>query len=368
MKRFTWGLMTQGNLPDMSRSPLRHLFGFPVFAILALLFSGGCALALPQSTLHPAGDVAQKQQNLFVFIFWIAAAIFVVVELLIVVAVFRFRRRAGQEGRMPPQTHGNTPMEIAWTVAPAIIVIAITIPTVRGIAGTYDPPSDQAGLAEAIDVEVVGHQWWWEFRYMEPGTDQVLFVTANEMHIPVGAVVRLSLQSADVIHSFSVPRLAGTRDTIPGRTNRMWFRATQAGTFPGQCREFCGTSHANMKTVVVAHESRAEYDAWVRAQQAPALAPAGNAARGAQLFQQGACVGCHTIKGTPAQERVGPDLTHFGSRTTIAGAMLAKDPQGDSLRRWLRNPPDVKPGSIMPNLNLTEQDINDLATYLESLK
>jgi cytochrome c oxidase subunit 2 len=187
------------------------------------------------------------------------------------------------------------------------------------------------------------------------------------MHIPVGSVVRLTLTSADVIHSFSVPRLAGTRDAIPGRENRIWFRATEEGEFLGQCKELCGLSHAKMRTLVVA-ESRPEYEAWARQQQAPAFAATGNAVRGAQLFQQGACVGCHTIRGTPAQATVGPDLTHCGGRSTLAAAALEKDAQGANLRRWLQDPPAVKPGSIMPNLHLSEQEIADLAVYLESLK
>ncbi|MBI4236588.1 MAG: cytochrome c oxidase subunit II [Chloroflexi bacterium] len=350
----------------MPRATRSRPLGILLLTLAAPLLSG-CALALPQSTLHPAGDVARFQQGLFLFIFWIAVGVFVVVEGLLLFAMVRFRRRRGQERRLPSQVHGNTRLEIAWTIAPAIIVVAITIPTVRSIAPTYDPPPDQAGLAEAIDIHVEGHPWWWEYRYLDPTTKQVRFVTANEMHVPVGSVVRLTLTSADVIHSFSVPRLAGTRDAIPGRENRMWFRASEVGPFSGQCKELCGLSHANMRTIVVA-EPQADYEAWVRLQQQPAAAPAGAAQRGAQVFQQGACIGCHTVRGTVAQATVGPDLTHFGSRTTIAAGILPKDPQGTNLAKWLHNPPAIKPGSIMPNLHLSEQEIADLAVYLESLK
>lgn len=342
----------------------RAFFAAILLFVIGIVFSG-CRLDLPQSTLNAAGDVARSQQDLFVFIFWISAVIFVIIQGLLIFIVFRFRRRRGHEDDIPTQTHGSTALEIGWTIAPAILVIAITIPIVKGIAPTYDPPVALAG-ERSIAVEVVGHQWWWEYRYFEEN-GELDFVTANEMHIPVNAVVNLTLTSVDVIHSFSIPRLAGTRDVIPGRENRMWFRATEEGKFEGQCKEFCGASHALMRTFVVS-ESQDAYEAWAEGQRSLAVAVTVETQPGWDVFQAKGCVGCHTVEGTDAAGTIGPNLTHYGARTTIAANILNKDDAGENLSKWLRNPPGVKPGSIMPNLNLSESDIASLVVFLESLK
>ncbi|MGH2350349.1 MAG: cytochrome c oxidase subunit II, partial [Chloroflexota bacterium] len=212
----------------------------------------------------------------------------------------------------------------------------------------------------------IGHQWWWEFQYPELGV-----TTANELHIPVGVPINLELESADVIHSFWVPHLAGKTDAIPGRVNRLWFLADEPGTYNGQCAEFCGIEHALMRMLVIA-ESQSEFDAWVRNERSiPAFAATPTAqdslvTRGAQLFANGVCITCHTIRGTAAQGKVGPELTHVGSRQTIAANTLPNTPEG--LERWLRNPQAVKPGNLMPNLNLSDEDIDALVAYLQSLK
>lgn len=344
------------------------------------LFLSGCATNLPQSTLYPAGDVADGQKDLFMLIFWIAAIIFIIVEVLLIYIIVRFRQKKGQEDYLPKPTHGNTMLEIGWTILPVLIVIGVTIPTLRGIAETYDPPAEFANT-EAITVEVVGAQWWWEYRYLDANGD-VDFVTANEMHIPTNTVVKLKLKSVDVIHSFSVPRLAGTRDVIPGRDNRMWFNATEEGIFMGQCKEFCGASHALMRTIVVA-ESHDNYTQWA-ANQRLGVANSYEQTAGWNLFQDKGCVGCHTIRGTTSMGDIGPDLTHFGSRYSIASNVLHKgepsvnfvdfyndlerDDNLENLKLWLENPPAVKPGSLMPDLGLTDSEITTLAEFLENLQ
>ena len=323
-----------------------------VSAIFLLSACGG-----DQSTLAPLGDNARLINNLFGPIFWVAVAVFVIVEGLLLYAVYRYRYRPG-DTRTASQTHGNTRLEIGWTIAPAIVVTIIfgyTLNTQRQL--TNPPPSDSA-----LNVEVIGHQWWWEFRYPDLAP---AVVTANELHIPVGEVIQLKITSVDVIHSFWVPRLAGKQDAVPGHVNPMWMRADEPGAFRGQCAELCGIQHALMGLRVIA-QSPDEFQAWVTQQQAPAPAPAAAVARGAQLFAQGACVGCHTIAGTPGKGTTGPNLTHVGSRTTLASGFLENTPE--NLVRWLRNPQALKEGVLMPNLNLSNEDASALAAYLQSLK
>ena len=342
--------------------PRPILLGSVLFLLAIAAF--GCDLSLPQSTLDPKGDVAEHQRNLFLFVFWIAAVIFLIVIGALVYIIFRFRAKPGSEDDVPPQTHGNTTLEIGWTIAPALIVIVVTIPTIQGIAGTYDPPSDVESIGE-MTVEVVGHQWWWEYRYLD-ADGELDFVAANEMHIPVDTVVRLELRSADVIHSFSIPKLAGTRDAVPGRENRSWFIAREEGRYEGQCKELCGLSHALMRTVVYAEPS-ADYEAWAEAQRAPAVDPTAETQAGVDVFYAKACTGCHVIDGLEnAVGITGPSLTHFGSRTTLAANILDHDME--SLGTWLRDPPSIKPGSLMLDLDMTETEIAAVSSYLMSLQ
>ncbi len=357
--------VARGDLRGLNLDSIRPRFVLLGFLVLALTIAAfGCELSTPQSTLDPKGDVAEDQRNLFLLIFWVSVVIFVAVIGALAYIVFRFRARPGSENDVPPQTHGNTSLEIGWTIAPALVVLAVTIPTIRGIPSTYDPPSDIESNGE-MTVQVVGHQWWWEYRYLD-AEGELDFVTGNEMHIPVDTVVRLELRSADVIHSFSIPKLAGTRDAVPGRENRSWFIAREEGRYEGQCKEFCGESHAFMRTVVYA-ESQAEYEAWAEAQRQPAAPVTVETQAGLDLFFAKACIGCHTIDGVEnAVGITGPNLTHVGSRTTLAANILDNDQ--DSLHEWLRDPPRLKPGSLMLDLDLTETEIATLATYLMSLQ
>jgi cytochrome c oxidase subunit II len=356
------------------RADLLRLRGAKAGLLLGLSAAllAGCDTGNPQSTLNPQGPNAQLIFDLFhLAVFWPAVLVFVVVEAVLVYAIWRYRGRPGDP--LPNQYHGNTTLEITWTIIPALILVVILFFTFRTQAVLATPQDS----SRAINVRVIGHQWWWEFEYPDYG-----FVTANELHVPVGVPINLTLESIDVIHSFWTPFLAGKQDAIPGRVNRMWMQADKEGTYHGQCAEFCGVEHALMRFLVFA-ESPSQFESWARDQRsipsfavqptpaAGAGAPTGAQSlvqQGGQLFANGACITCHTVRGTPANGKVGPDLTHFGGRTSLAGNTLEKGPNGEGIKRWLRNPQAVKPGNLMPNLNLSDSDIEALAAYLQSLK
>lgn len=292
--------------------------------------------------------------NLYWFSFWIATVIFLLVEGFLVYAIIRFRQRDPQA--IPPKIHGSTPLEIAWTVVPAIILLMVFVLMVRTMGETAKPP------ANAMTVKVIGHQWWWEFQYPELG-----ITTANELHIPVGEPVVVELTSDNVIHSFWVPQLAGKTDVVPGQTNSMWFQADRVGVFRGQCAELCGSQHANMNFLVIARPSD-DFQKWAEWQQSPPVASTAAAAAGEEIFMtSGACFTCHTINDTAAQGKIGPNLTHFGSRQTIAGVTLKNTPE--NLSRWLANPQAVKPLNkmILPT-PLQQDQIDALVQYLTNLK
>ena len=322
----------------------------------AALAMSGCGGPFPQSTLHPRSDFARGTDALFTDIFWWAAAVFVVVELMLLVAIVRFRHREGRAAPRP--THGHTLMEIGWTLAPAVILVFVAVPTVRTIFATAgEAPAD------ALKVDVIGHQWWWEFRYQE-----LALVTANELHVPLGRVVQLSITSADVIHSFWAPPLGGKRDAIPGHMTRIAFRPDSVGDYSGQCAEFCGASHANMRLRVIV-DSDSGFGRWATVQLAGPAAPAPGtlAERGRAVFARSACIGCHTIQGV-SPGVIGPNLTHVGSRTTIASGLFPND--SAHLARWIADAPSLKPGSLMTRMQppLTDADIAALGAYLQSLK
>lgn len=350
------------------------------------LFIAGCATNdLPQSALDPAGPVARRQDQLWDLVFWIAVGVFVIVQGLILLAVFRYRDRGGDA--IPKQVAGNTRLELLWTVIPALILIGIAIPTVGTIFELAREPDDQA-----LDVRVVGKQYWWEFEYV--GEEGQGVVTANELHIPTDRAIALDMQSLSatqpdpgieenpelgqpvsdgVIHSFWVPRLAGKQDVVPGHIRRMTIQADEPGVYPGQCAEFCGLSHARMRFQVIAHEP-AEFEQWLAGQAQPADAAAGAlAAEGQELFQSQQCYTCHAVAGfeaatgTAAEVRIGPDLTHFASRNTFAGGVFDVD-DPEQLAAWLRNPQEVKPGSQMPNLGLSPEQVEALSAYLYTLE
>ena len=409
-------------------------------ALVALV--AACGGNHPDSIFHPRTEFNRDVGHLFNILIWAGSAVFVVVELILLYALFRFRHRAGQ--RAPEQVHGNATLEIMWTIIPALILVIIAIPTVQTIFRTQAKAPDGA-----LQVEVIGHQWWWEFRY-----PQYNVVTANELYLPQGRAVNFTLKTQDVIHSFWVAALGGKRDLISNHTNTLWFTpdSAQRDAYNGVCAEFCGASHANMRfrTFVVAPQ---EFEQWTQHQTSPAVftlpapaqaqpagqtaaaapargaaaptanapaaqtpvlqagfvayprdsikpyaipntptpdglkfdeAIAGDAARGADLLTKGTggCLACHTVKGNPAMVGViGPNLTHVGSRSTIAAGLYPNDTR--HLAMWIKNARAMKPGVVMPTMGLneldpvtkqrmtsglTDQQIADIVAYLQALK
>jgi cytochrome c oxidase subunit 2 len=311
----------------------------------------GFAGTYPQTTLEPKSLIAGEVDHLLRdIVFWVVI-IFVVVEAALVVTVVRFRRRPG--GPPAKAIHGNTALEITWTLIPAIILAFIAVPTVKTIFHVAAMPKN------ALEVRVTGHQWWWEFNYPQLG-----LTTANELHLPIDRPVAFTLESVDVIHSFWIPAFSGKRDVIPGRTNHMWFAPQAKGEFPGQCAEFCGASHANMMFKVFV-DDQPGFDAWVKDQKATVPTPDSTslAAKGLNVFQHGQCVACHMIDGV-SYGVVGPNLSKVATRTTIAAGMYDNTPE--NLKLWIQDAPKRKPGSIMPNMNISDADAEALVAFLQT--
>jgi cytochrome c oxidase subunit II len=312
------------------------------------------------SIFRPLSQPAQEIKETSLLVLAICGSIFAVVAGLLVYAIVRFRHRAGDELSEPPQVYGSNQIELAWTILPLLIVFVLILVTSRTIADIQNrkpPPT-------AVQATVIGHQWWWEIRYPELG-----IVTANELHVPAsdGRGSRptfLKLQSADVAHSFWVPLLAGKTDLIPNRENLMWIEPTQPGTYPGNCAEYCGTQHARMLIRVVV-DPPDEFERWTKEQQQPASTDT-NAAKGRTVFFANSCVNCHTIGGTSAQGKFGPDLTHLMSRQTLAAGAATNTT--DNLRLWVRDPQKIKVGCLMPNMQLTDEEVDQVVAYLQTLK
>ena len=413
-----------------------------MLAAVTLLVLAACSgVNYPNSTFLPTTDNNRDVTALWNRMMFWGTVVFVIVEVILVLTIIKYRRRPG--GPEPRHVHGNTLMEITWTLAPALILVFIAVPTVRTIFRTQ-----AQAPAESLQVEVIGHQWWWEFRYPEYGV-----TTANELYIPHGRPVNFALRTADVLHSFWIPALAGKRDLISNKTNYLWFTPDSTGeaAFNGSCNEYCGASHANMKFRVFT-VAPADFDTWAKhnaanavfpppvpaadtaaplvrpasnpapqgaapqpAPSAPAAATtpwqfpkdkipphvmpqtpipagltiadaaiaAGDAQRGFTTYSRSACIGCHKIRGNPSSLGiVGPDLTHIGSRYTIAGGLFPNDPK--HLAHWIKNARAMKPGSLMQTLGkgehdpimnltvqaggLTDDQIADITAYLLSLK
>ncbi len=349
--------------------------------IVLLLLLGACAPNATQDTLQPQGPFAQKLKDLFIPVFWVAVFVFIVVEGGIVWITIRFRHRKGRE-RMPAQTHGNTKLEIGWTIAPALILAGVMVPTVATIWDLARTPPD-----DALNVTVEGFQWWWGFEYTDEDMqsdfgDGAPIRTADVLVIPEDRVVYLSLEAAsggigdfEVIHSFWIPELAGAQDVVPGRTNHILLQADEPGTYEGQCKEFCGLQHGRMIVRVVALSAE-DWEAWVANQKLPGATPADGslASQGMDLFLsplsegRGSCVACHAVGGTEAGSPAAPELTHFADPTheCFAGCIWETTDR-EALEAWLRNPDAVKMGSKMPNYHLTEDEIDALVAYLYSL-
>ena len=360
-------------------------------AAVATILLAACSPEHPQSTFGDGGPVARSQANLFNLIFWIAVGVFIVVEGVIIYAVIRYRRR---DDSIPRQVHGNTKLEITWTVIPSIVVAAIAVPTIIGIwEQQRGAPADQG---EVLEVQAIGHRWWFEFRYPKQEV-----VTANELHVPINRPINFELTSQDVIHSFWVPKLAGKVDMVPLNDNLVWFIADKPGVYHGQCAEFCGVAHAHMRFRVVAHEED-DFQNWLAGMRtAPAPSePETDAAKGGILFAQH-CKSCHTndshragAYGLEIQQQdsrwaawladiedsrlvSAPNMTHFGNRLFLGAGI--KENNRDNLIKWITDPSSIKIGTSMQDhaavyqeredskINLANEEVEDIADYLLSL-
>jgi cytochrome c oxidase subunit 2 len=363
--------------------------------VLALVVIAACAKDFPQTTLAPKGDLARIEDDLFFTTVKWATLVFILVEGALIYAIFRFRGKPGDSE--PQQVHGNTVVEIIWTVIPALILVMIAVPTVKAIFRENEVPK-----GDALTVEVIGHQWWWEFRYPE-----FKLTTANELHVPVGRVISLKMGSFDVVHSFWLPQFAGKRDVFPNRETRLWFNADEAGEYSGQCAEFCGIQHGRMAFRVEAMPP-AEFQAWVdhmkgitmqttapaardsvrtssagavvrqetkptpqapgtadSAKPTPASAQSPEVAQGQKLFLMKGCAGCHSLVAYNAPKGLlGPNLANVGARTYIAAGTLKNT--DENLAHWIRFPQEVKHGVLMPTLGVTEEEAKALVAFLRT--
>jgi len=314
----------------------------------------------PTNIFAPDSTPAHAIYRLSTFVVEIEGVIFVVVFSLIAYAVTKFRQRRHDDNEEPPQVYGSNQVELAWTVVPVLIVVVLFVTTAQVIHRVQDARAP----AGAINVMVVAHQFWWEYRYTDYG-----FVTANELHVPVSdpknpTPTYLALQSADVDHSFWVPRLAGKTDLIPNHPNTTWIDPQETGLYLGQCSQYCGTQHAMMLLRVYV-DSRDDFDRWVHNQQQQQAATDPSVAAGRALFVAKGCFACHSIQGVMSIGRIGPDLTHLASRDTLGSGEVPITPE--NLRRWVHDPAAFKPGSLMPAQDLSDDELNQISAFLLSL-
>jgi cytochrome c oxidase subunit 2 len=333
------------------------------------------------SIFDPVSPPAESIRSLSILVLAITGFIFVVVEGIIIYSIVRFRRRAAVTAAEPPQVYGSKPIEIAWTAAPALIVFVLVLVSSRTLWEVNVPPPQPQEGDNTLFVTVVGRQWWWEYQYdhyngkpiRAVGSDaratDLPVVTANELHVPacedgVPRPVYLTLKSADVCHSFGVPRLAGKTDLIPGRVNSMWFQTDRLGVYLGQCAEYCGTQHANMLLRVVV-DSPKDFEAWLANECKPAVEDA-DVRAGRSAFLGQSCVNCHRVRGTPARGTYAPDLTHLMSRKTLASGMVENN--AENLHRWVVDPQKIKQGCLMPAFGLSDRECDEIVGYLLTLR
>lgn len=341
------------------RSNLARRFASVLGLTALLALTAACDA--PMSTAVIKGSDNEAIWGPYMLIMWLAGAVFVVIMILTAALTLMFRERPGRQAQ---QIHGNTRLEVIWTMIPVAIVVAMAVPTISTIQTQAAPPP-----ADALKVVAIGHQWWFEFQYPDLGIS-----TANELRIPEGKPVHFELRTVDVIHSFWVPQLAGKVDMVPGHTNFITFSANTARPEPylGQCAELCGFSHANMRFRVFV-DTPTDFDAWTKKAAAKATAPVSPLAKqGQEIFNRSACIGCHTVNGTAAQGKTAPDLTHVGARTTIGAGIITNNEA--NLVKWIGNSGDVKPGSLMPPMAksaggaLSDEEIRAVVAYLLELK
>jgi cytochrome c oxidase subunit 2 len=337
---------------------VKKILKFKNLKFIPLIFLSACIENAPLDSLSPEGPYARSIDELFWITFWIAVGVFVIVQGALLLSVFVFKEKP--ESPEPKQIHGNTKLEILWTVIPVLILAAIAVPTVQTIFDLAREPED------ALKVEVIGHQWWFEYKYPDYG-----ITTANVLVIPADKPVRLEMWSNDVLHNYWVPKLNGKRYLVPGQTTYLNLHADSPDEFWAQCGEYCGLSHSKMRGRVLSL-SQKDFDNWVANEQKNATAFSNEdlslAAEGQQVYLNAGCTQCHVVNGVwdVQGDRIAPNLTHFAVRNVFAGAALENN--RENLTRWLANPAEVKPGTFMPNLELTESEINALIAYLETLK
>ena len=346
------------------RAIASRALGVLILLAEVLLAASLCGASTPADHLVPSifdphSTPAESISHLSHFVLGITGLIFLIVFSLLSYVVVKFRSRVAGAEREPAQVYGSTQIELAWTVIPILIVVVLFVATARVIHAIQDAPKPST----AIEVIVIGHQFWWEFRYPALG-----IVTANELHIPVSDPAHptptfLKLLSSDTDHSFWIPQLGGKTDLIPNRVNQMWMDPRQPGIYLGQCAQYCGTQHAKM-LLRVSVDSAEDFDTWVRAQKQPANQDDKELA-GRHVFETTSCVNCHALGGTNGTGRFGPDLTHLMSRRTIAAGAAENTPE--NLRLWIQNPDAIKTGSLMPAMKLSDPELDALVRYLETL-
>ena len=336
----------------------------PLAIAATLLIAPRCVAATFQSALEPAGVQAEHVYDLWLIMLGACTLVFVAIAVAVFVALWRAPRATEAT---PPDIAKTRESEPGATRAVAIAGVLSVVGLLGLLLASVLTDRALAGLPleNGVVIEVTGQQWWWQVTY-DPEDPQRVFETANEIHVPVGRPVIMRLKSPDVIHGFWVPNLAPKKDLIPGRTLTLQFRADKPGTYRGQCAEFCGFQHAKMAFLVIAEEPEV-YERWAQSQRESAAQPASDTARrGQEVFLDSPCVMCHTVRGTTANAKAGPDLTHLGSRRTLAAGTLSNT--RGNLAGWISDPHQAKPGVNMPAVTLPAQDLQALVTYLESLK
>ena len=336
--------------------------GFPLWtrrrtmaAMLATVMAAGCSGN--QSGLNPHGPIARSIANHTWWMLGMCVVVYVLVMIALFIALARQRRESDGSPETAARLTRNVSIAVGLTVITLIVIAASSVVAGRGV---YSPSG-----AGAVTVDVIGHQWWWDFQYHDV-TPSDVFTSPNELHIPVGVPVVIKAMSTDVIHSFWVPNLMGKRDLIPGVVTNTWIQADEPGVYRGQCAEFCGHQHAHMALNVVA-EPMDRFQAWLRHQREPAVEPATDAERrGRDVFMHSTCVTCHAIRGTDAGSHVGPELTHVGSRLTLAAGTLPN--ARGHLAGWIANSQSIKPGNRMPPTAFTPDDFQALLAYVRSLR
>jgi cytochrome c oxidase subunit II len=345
----------------------------PLVAVAILL--SACTFTGDAMTIETQYSPENREiWGLYSIVWWLALMVFILVEVALFYAVFRFRRRPGQG--LPKQSHGNNRLEVAWTIAPALLLVFVAIPTVRTIINQSSPAP-----ADAVRIKIIGHQFWWEAQYLDILDAQGNpLITANEIHAPVGRTIDFQITSADVQHSFWVPVLGGKMDALPTRINHLKYTPEKEGRYFGQCAELCGTAHGFMKFYLVV-ESQSAFDTWVQKQRTAVQASTQDpVAAGERLVLGGACITCHYIEGTAAQGRIGPSLTGYGNRQTMAAGWVPNTEE--NIKKWIHNPGDIKPGAVVNPANsefvnsmrmpafpdYTDAELTAIAKYLLSLK